>query len=277
MAELILALVLGVAAVVALAWAVGAREEVYKVSQPGANWFVALKRSRQDAPAFAPGLRVTWFSRADSAFVGPADPYWTEFYILNGEAAQPIQAYDAIEDAFAARIELFRPPPLILGMLRILIAIGALSKPRGPVLRDGQSIGHRPDVMPSAENIAALLAQPAAYAPAMVNFLAYYPSARYAQGGSGRAAYMRYGRVAMRTVYRTGGHLLFFGRVRDIVREADAGPCAGKWDDVAAMQYMRPDAILSMEHAPDYRASLVHRDAGTDRTIVIASTPGAVS
>lgn len=277
MAELIVGFGVGVAALIALAWAIGRREPVFAISLPGANWFVALKRNAQFAPALAPGVRIAWSSRADSTFVGPADPYWTDFYILHGDATQPIQIDGAIEDAFIARVELFRPPPAVLGLLRLLIAVGILSKPSGPVLTDGHSIGHRSDVMPSAENIAKLLAKPANYAPAMVNFLAYYPTARYAQGGSGRAAYMRYGRVAMRTVFRTGGRLLFFGRVREIVREADAGPCVGKWDDVAAMQYTAPGAILSMEHAPDYRASLHHRDAGTDRTIVIASTPGAAS
>jgi uncharacterized protein (DUF1330 family) len=84
---------------------------------------------------------------------------------------------------------------------------------------------------------------------------------------------MRYGIVAMRTVYRTGGHLLFTGRILSVLREAKAGPTIGRWDDVAAMRYPNPPAILSMEHAPDYHAALDDRDAGLERTMVIATTP----
>jgi hypothetical protein len=75
----------------------------------------------------------------------------------------------------------------------------------------------------------------------------------------------------MRTVYRTGGHLLFYGRIRQVLREASRGPTTGAWSDVAAMHYPNPGAILSMEHARDYRAALRHRDAGLERTVVIAS------
>ena len=38
------------------------------------------------------------------------------------------------------------------------------------------------------------------------------------------------------------------------------------------MHYPNPAAILTMEHAPDYRDALHHRDAGLERTVVIAST-----
>jgi uncharacterized protein (DUF1330 family) len=110
----------------------------------------------------------------------------------------------------------------------------------------------------------------------MVNFLGYYDDAKYRNARhdvTGRTAYMRYGVVAMRTVYRTGGHLLFTGRILSVLREPAAGPTIGKWDDVAAMRYPNPPAILSMEHAPDYHAALDDRDAGLERTLVIATTP----
>jgi hypothetical protein len=58
-----------------------------------------------------------------------------------------------------------------------------------------------------------------------------------------------------------------------VLREAKAGPTIGCWHDVAAMRYPNPPAILTMEHVPEYRAALHHRDAGLERTVVIASTP----
>jgi len=38
------------------------------------------------------------------------------------------------------------------------------------------------------------------------------------------------------------------------------------------MRYPSPAAILTMENVADYRAALHHRDAGLERTVVIAST-----
>jgi len=253
----------------ALIFALGAREPVFAISRGAPAWFVALKRSRAGVLDFAPGVRATWRARADFAFIGAESAYWTEFLILTGgtPAKPPLTFGAEIDDAFIARVALMRPPVFALGVLNLLVATRVLSRPRGGVLTDAATLGHDPDFMPSAEAIAGLTTRPADYAPAMVNFLRY-------KGRDGARAYARYGRVALRTVYRTGGKLLFYGRIAEIVRAASAGPCMDAWDDVAAMRYNRPEGILSMEHAPDYRAALHHRDAGLQRTIVIASTPG---
>ncbi|MBL8532188.1 MAG: hypothetical protein JNK94_10670 [Hyphomonadaceae bacterium] len=256
-------------------WLVGAREPVFAIARRGPHWFVAL-RMREPAFDLAPGVRINWASAADFAFVGAQESYWSHFYILSGgEAGQAPLRAEGAQDAFVARLDLMRPPVLALGLVRMLVALGVLSRPHGAVMVDAQALGYRADAMPSAGAIATLMAKPADYAPAMVNFLAYRGAAAYPDGraASGRAAYMRYGRVAMRTVYRTGGRLLFYGRVAQIVRPAQAGPCTGQWHDIAAMRYNRPEGILSMEHAPDYRAVLKDRDAGLDRTVVIASHP----
>lgn len=259
---------LALAALAAFIFALGARQPVFTVSAGQPAWFVALKRRRAGMLDFAPGVRATWRSTADFAFIGEA-AYWTDFMILTGGNAEkaPLTLGPDVEDAFIARVNLIRPPAMMLGLLKLLVMTGTLSRPRGEVLTDAQALGHDAAFMPSAESIAGLTTRPASYAPAMVNFLSY-------KGRDGARAYARYGRVAMRTVYRTGGHLLFYGRIIEIVRAASAGPCMGAWDDVAAMRYNRPEAILSMEHAPDYRAALHHRDEGLARTVVIASTPG---
>ncbi|MEZ5960958.1 MAG: hypothetical protein R3C30_11115 [Hyphomonadaceae bacterium] len=266
-----------VAALIAALWSIGAREPVYAIARGGEpHWFIAV---RGEAGALAPGVTERWSCRTDFTMIGgePDGAYWQRFVIASGgdPGTLPI-AVEAAEDAYVARIKLRRPPPLILGFLKALIALGILSRPDGPIVQDAQALNFRSDVMPSAASISRLLAQPQSYAPAMVNFLAYYNDAKYgvAQPGvSGRAAYMRYGVVAMRTVYRTGGHLLFTGRILEVLREAKAGPTVGRWDDLAAMRYPNPPAILSMEHAPDYHAALNDRDAGLERTLVIATTP----
>ncbi|MGD9817055.1 MAG: DUF1330 domain-containing protein [Hyphomonadaceae bacterium] len=261
MVELIVALA-ALALVAGLLWAWGAREPVFANGAGEVAWFVALKDARAEPPL--PGDAVPlWRSRADFAMIGASDAYWTHFYIFRAARTPEITGS---EDAFVAKVKLMRPPPLAFGVLKLLIATGILSRPADSKTGDAQALGFRADVMPSPQAIAELRAQPASYAPAMVNFLGY-------RENGGAAAYARYGRVAMRTVHRTGGKLLFAGRILEIVRPATAGPCVGAWDDLAAMRYDRPEAILSMEHVPEYRAALVHRDAGLARTVVIATTP----
>lgn len=264
-------LVAACAALGAVIYALGARERVFAISAGGPHWFVALKRSAAQPLELAPGVTVAWNSRADFTFIGDATPYWTDFLVLRGgaEGKKPLTLVSE-DDAYVARVALVRPPTIALGVLKLLVMTGLLSRPQGEVLSDAHALGHAEAFMPSAESIAGLMTRAPDYAPAMVNFLAY-------KGAEGARAYARYGRVAMRTVYRTGGQLLFYGRVVEVVREPRAGPTQGRWDDVAAMRYNRPEGILSMEHAPDYRAVLHDRDAGLERTIVVASTPGAGS
>lgn len=272
-----LTLLVLVAALITVLWLIGAREPVYAIAKgDGPHWFIAL---RGHAGPLAPGVSERWSSRTDFTMIGgePDAAYWQRFIIASGgDPAQMPLAIDGADDAYIAQVKLRRPPPLLFGVLKVLIALGVLTKPQGPIVQDAQALSFRADVMPSAASITRLLAQPAAYAPVMVNFLGYYKDAQYrtAQSGvSGRTAYMRYGMVAMRTVYRTGGHLIFTGRILSVMREAKAGPTLGRWDDVAAMRYPNPPAILSMEHAPDYHAALDDRDAGLERTLVIATTP----
>ncbi len=264
-------------ALIGLLWLIGARELSYAISAgDGPHWFIAV---RGEPGALTAGVTERWRSTTDFTVIGgaPDEAYWTHFIIAaGGDPSRSPVDLDKAEDAYVAQVKLRRPPQLVFGVLRSLIALGILAKPHGPILQDGQALSFRSDVMPSAASITRLLAQPSSYAPAMVNFLGYYKDAQYrtAQPGvSGRAAYLRYGLVAMRTVYRTGGHLLFTGRVLSVLREAKAGPTVGHWDDVAAMRYPNPSAILSMEHAPDYHAALDDRDAGLERTLVIATTP----
>ncbi|MCA8886011.1 MAG: hypothetical protein KDA35_05275, partial [Hyphomonadaceae bacterium] len=224
------------AALVALLWSIGAREPVYAISAGvGPHWFIA---TRGEPGALAPGVGESWRTSTDFTMIGgaPDQAYWQHFIIAAGgdSATLPI-ALDQVEDAYIARIQLRRPPKLLLGVLKTLIAFRILTKPAGPIVHDPQALGFRADVMPSTASITRLLAQPPTYAPAMINFLAYFKDARYGEprpGVSGRAAYMRYGLVAMRTVYRTGGHLLFTGRILSTLREPKAGPTVGRWDDL---------------------------------------------
>jgi hypothetical protein len=263
-------------------WVAGRREPVYAISDDEPAWFVAVKYkdgARSGEIGLAGGVVEKWSANADLTLIGPPETYWNRFLILGGgtRGQMPVVLSGAIEDAYVARVELLKPPSMLIGWFRALIWSGIWAKPQGEVTENAQALGFRPDVMPGPEGIAALMAKPVTYRPAMVNFLKYYDVARYeakegAAPGTGRAAYNRYGVVALQTVMQTGGELLFFGRVVEVLRAATAGPAIGAWDDIAAMQYSQPKSILTMEHVERYRAALKHRDAGLERTLVISAS-----
>jgi hypothetical protein len=265
-------------------WLLGGWEPVYKIGGKAPVFFVALKhrdKRARSAEVLARGVEVQWAVNADFPLIGADQAYWDRFLILAGGTsdAMPLKLPDNVEDVYVARLALGRPPRIVLGVIRMLVSTGLWKKPGGDVSADRQNNEFRQDIMPDAAAIRTLLAQPRSYKPAMMNFLKYYPTARYAEARegvapvSGRAAYGRYGIVALQTVYKTGGHLVFYGKVDAVIREAQDGPTLDLWDDLAVMQYVEPRGILSMEQVEKYRNALHHRDAALERSIVIASSP----
>jgi uncharacterized protein (DUF1330 family) len=224
-------------------------------------WFAAVAG---DPAALAPadGVSVRWSARSEFALVGAAGPAWTGFALLAGEAeGAPVRLGAGVEDAWIARVHPVRPPVFVLGALRAAHLLGLTR--RGPDPEGPPRVAERDDaaLLPTPAAIAELRARPADFRPAMVNFLAYRDA----------DAYARYGAVALRTVYGLGGQLQFLGRVGELVRASTRDPDA-HWDDVAAMRYPDPTAILTMEQDPAYRASLDDRAEGLEATRVIATT-----
>ncbi|MBU6156429.1 MAG: hypothetical protein KJS87_05820 [Alphaproteobacteria bacterium] len=260
----------------------GWREIVYAVSDGAPHWFVAVRFREGEARrsvALPIGITLKWGASANFAFVGAGDCHFDRFLVLSGsprDSRLPVFLDPHVEDAYVARVRLVRPPVMMLGLLRLLHDFGLRRMPEGEVETDPSRTGARPDAMPTREGVATLLSCPLDYKPAMVNFLRYRERAAHdAQGKpdeTGRRAYARYGLVALETVYRTGGRLVFFGRVEETLVEAKAGALAGTWDDIGVMQYTEPKAILTMEQVAKYRDALKDRDAGLDATVIIAST-----
>lgn len=283
MLKLIIVLVVLAASVTALVWWLGSREPASQLARgTGPVWLVALKLppepDRGLREHLRDGIEISWTGAVDFALIGAETSYWDRFAILQGGApdVSPLRADSGLEDAQVLRIQLVRPPRLALGLLRVLHATGLRRMPTGPIDPNELAAStERADVMPSFAAMQRLLASPQDTQPVMVNYLAYRDTADYPPSsrapGPGSAAYARYGSVALQTVYRTGGALLFYARVEAVLREAQAGPTTGRWDDVAAMRYPQPKALLAMEQVETYRAALHHRDAGLERTVVIAT------
>jgi uncharacterized protein (DUF1330 family) len=121
---------------------------------------------------------------------------------------------------------------------------------------------------PSADQLRALLQLEAGGPLQFLNCLAYHDVARYpadhalaASGTSGAEAYALYGAVAARHVTARGGRFVVLNQV---VMQL-IGP-ATTWHQIVLVEYPTVEAFLDMVGDPDYRAALVHRDAGLART-----------
>jgi uncharacterized protein (DUF1330 family) len=110
----------------------------------------------------------------------------------------------------------------------------------------------------------------------MINLLKYRPRAEYPQGhelageagGTGGEAYQRYGAAAVPKIFEYGGRIVGMSRPYQVfIGEGQ------DWDDVVTVEYPNHNAFIEMMRDPEYRAAIVHRDAGLERTVVIAAAP----
>lgn len=139
------------------------------------------------------------------------------------------------------------------------------------LLEEAQRVGGGID--PDADQLRALLGSGLEGPLQFLNLLEFYDEARYPlghefedQGSTGAEAYNRYGVVALEHVTKRGGRLTLFNQVHQILIGRD-----GSWHQAAIMEYPSVDAFVDMVSDEAYRASLVHRDAGLARTLVLVT------
>ena len=113
---------------------------------------------------------------------------------------------------------------------------------------------------------------------AMVNLLKFRENALYADGRdagglSGAAAYGLYGEVVMRKIAEVGGRLFWAAPTA----QTFVGGLGDEWDMVAIVRYPNRAAFLKMIDMPDYREASVHREAGLERTALIACPGDTIS
>jgi uncharacterized protein (DUF1330 family) len=130
-----------------------------------------------------------------------------------------------------------------------------------------------PSIEPSPEQLQQLLAASSDSTPiVMINLLRYRDHAAYPAGSdsapcSGREAYQRYGASVTPMVIETGGGILWFGNVKQMV----VGPDSERWDDAVLVQYPSRQAFITMVTRPDYVAASVHRTAALADSRLIAT------
>lgn len=125
----------------------------------------------------------------------------------------------------------------------------------------------------SAEDLSELLELNPEGPYHFVNLLKYkdvadYPADHPMAGKElgGRDAYNLYGAIAFQQVTMRGGRLMQSNKV-----ELSIG--GGDWDSVATMEYQNISAFFEMLADSDYQASLVHREAGLEATVIMVTRP----
>lgn len=121
---------------------------------------------------------------------------------------------------------------------------------------------------------AALACIPDGHPVVMLNLLRYRAEAQYpGEGGfepcSGRSAYQRYSREALRFVEGVGGGVVW----RGAAQVGLIAPPGERWDDVLLVRYPSKQAFLDMIAHPGYQAIVVHRTAALDDSRLLAMLP----
>ena len=91
---------------------------------------------------------------------------------------------------------------------------------------------------------------------------------KYKRGG-GSGEYRQYGDAVTSMVERTGGHLLYLGRCDQVL----IGDDTNEWDAIALVEYPNRQAFIDMVSQPDYQKAHEHREAGLERTVLLATSP----
>lgn len=250
-------------------------------------WLLRADPAREAADVVAPlataGVRVEWGGRVESLLIGPDPAFWTHAVFAAAPAAAlsaaaaRAEAAPAVAAAALWLVDVQTIPAPVRWLFRMLRPIGRLLE-RDP--RD--AVRHRPaamdesDINPSQARLEQLASDARGGRTTMINFLSFRQQAHYgdspsAGGGSGRAAYRRYGLVAARSVAMVGGSMAHLGRLRGPLLEVDGLATTGPWDDLAIVHYPAPSSIVKLEAMPGYPAAVRHRTAALTRsTIVVA-------
>jgi uncharacterized protein (DUF1330 family) len=122
-------------------------------------------------------------------------------------------------------------------------------------------------IQPNSDQIRALAHAPDDGPVVMLNLLKFKVNAD--SGGEGEAAYRRYGDTAVEMIEERGGKVRWAGRADQIL----IGDPDQDWDQVILVEYPSRAAFLDMIAQPSYRDAHAHREAGLERTIVVACTP----
>jgi uncharacterized protein (DUF1330 family) len=127
-------------------------------------------------------------------------------------------------------------------------------------------------IRPNQEQFVELATSPDEGPVVMLNLLKFKAQASgtggAAEAGSGADAYKRYGEAALKMVDEQGGRVLWQGRADQIL----IGDPDADWDSVVLVEYPSRKAFIEMVTKPKYEEAHEHREAGLERTLLVAMT-----
>jgi uncharacterized protein (DUF1330 family) len=116
-------------------------------------------------------------------------------------------------------------------------------------------------ITPNLDQFQALAASPDDGPVVMLNLLKFKPGSE--------ESYLRYGDAARAMIEERGGRLVWSGRAEQVL----IGDPAADWDAVLLVEYPSRAAFIEMVSSPAYIEAHADREAGLERTIVVACSP----
>jgi uncharacterized protein (DUF1330 family) len=123
-------------------------------------------------------------------------------------------------------------------------------------------------IVPNPEQFQKFAADPTPGPVVMLNLLKFRARAE-GEAGSGADAYARYGDAVTKMLIARGGRVLFAGRPTQVL----IGDAADLWDAIALVEYPSRAAFIEMVSSAEYQQVHAHREAGLERTALIACAP----
>jgi uncharacterized protein (DUF1330 family) len=121
-------------------------------------------------------------------------------------------------------------------------------------------------IRPNHDQFLELAQSPDEGPVVMLNLLKF--KARADGGGEGRDSYGQYGDAVVRMIEERGGSVIWLGRADQVL----IGDPTQDWDAVVLVKYPSRAAFVEMVSQPAYQEAHEHREAGLERTIVVATT-----
>jgi uncharacterized protein (DUF1330 family) len=123
-------------------------------------------------------------------------------------------------------------------------------------------------IRPNRDQFVALLEAPDDGPVVMLNLLKFRQRASDGRS-SGGESYRKYGDAAVEMIEARGGKVIWSGRAEQIL----IGDPTEDWDVVLLVQYPSRQTFVEMVSTPEYEQAHEHREAGLERTVVVACSP----
>jgi hypothetical protein len=265
------------------------REGLFEAPVPARNATCLILLRFEEGQAITAGSirdagRVLWCGKGGFEVIGRSGDAWDIMLIF---ACHSSDGFRLLREHLASlplrRVAMYQVELMPAWRLRLFqfLMKHAFSRRKVDLALRGNAGGTIPDVpiLPRREQLDALRRRERGEPLVMLNLLKYFPVARYppgfagrhAPGETGEAAYSRrYGLHVMKVSAKLGCCIELAGKVVRVL----LGAPGESWDDFAMMWYPDGEAFNTLFSLKATQEGAAYRDAGLERTQVIAISPG---